>query len=103
MSHLPTIDILRELGEGNVGNTHNERLALLLLLESDDPVPTGHVAERIGVSKGAMTTIANRLVEKKMIKRVHNDNRRSIFLEATGVARLAAQRATKRAGYDVTS
>lgn len=96
--HTPTIDTLREMSVANVGSSHPERMAILVLLEADEPMQTGHVALRIGMSKGAMTAIANRLVEHKMAKRLHSEDRRAIFLEATGTARQSVQRAQKRAG-----
>lgn len=96
--HTPTIDTLREMSVANVGSSHPERMAILVLLESDEPMQTGHVALRIGMSKGAMTSIANRLVDNKLIKRVHSDDRRVIYLEATGTARQSVRRAEKRAG-----
>jgi len=96
--HTDTIDVLRELAVAKIGASHPERMALLVLLEADEPMQTGHVALRIGMSKGAMTSIVNRLVEARLVKRVHTDNRRTIHLTTTGTARLAVQRAEKRAG-----
>jgi DNA-binding MarR family transcriptional regulator len=98
MQHLPTIDVLRELAVAGVGTSHTERMAILALLESDDPVPTGHLGARIAIGKGSMTSIVNRLVDAKLVRRVHTENRRTIHLEATGTARLAVKRAQKRAG-----
>lgn len=96
--HTPTIDTLRELAVANIGQSHPERMALLVLLEADEPMQTGHVGLRIGMSKGAMTSIVTRLVEQKLVRRIHTDNRRTIHLEATGTARLRVQQAEKRAG-----
>ena len=92
MSHDQTINTIRNLGEYVTG-THAERIALLVIDEA--PLPITHVAERVGMSRGAMTTIADRLEAQKLVKRVHGaDDRRIVLLEATAKGRRAVEAAS---------
>jgi DNA-binding MarR family transcriptional regulator len=98
--HAPTIDVIREMTVANVGSSHAERMALIILFEAAVPLPTGMVAERIGMSKGAMTSIANRMVDGELvIRRIEPSDRRSIYLELTKSAERELRRAEKRSGY----
>lgn len=103
--HEPTIDTLRELHDAGVGNSHNQRLALLVIASAEGEMPMGHVADRIGMSRGALTTIVDGLVQAKLVKRVHEHggDRRSVHLVATPSARRAIERAEAKAGVDLES
>jgi DNA-binding MarR family transcriptional regulator len=88
------IDTIRELGK-YVKGTHAERLVLLALCEAEVPVQISHVAERVGMSRGAMTSITDRLELQKLVRRVHgDDDRRIVRLEATPAGRKAVERAS---------
>lgn len=92
MSHDTTIETIRNLGK-HVAGTHAERIALLVIDEA--PMPISQVADTVGMSRGAMTTIADRLVAQKLVKRVHTaDDRRIVLLEATAKGRRAVEAAS---------
>lgn len=92
MIHDRTIDTLRNLGE-YVNGTHAERLALLAI--SDDSMLISQVAERVGMSRGAMTTIVDRLEAQKLARRVHStSDRRFVLVEVTAKGRRAIEAAS---------
>jgi MarR family transcriptional regulator, organic hydroperoxide resistance regulator len=81
MNHDATIDTLRELGK-HVNGTHAERLALLTI--ASESMQISKVAERIGMSRGAMTTVVDRLTDQRLVRRVHSStDRRVVMVEAT--------------------
>lgn len=100
-NHAGTIDTLRELAQAKVGSSHNQRLALLAIAEAES-VQMGYVADRVGLSRGAMTTIVDGLVTKKLVRRNHDHggDRRATMLEPTAAARRAIERAEAKAGLE---
>jgi DNA-binding MarR family transcriptional regulator len=70
--------------------------ALMRVLYDEDPMPPSHLAERMGLTRGAVTRLANRLVAKRLLARTANldDNRaQTLGLTRKGAAlvpRLAA-------------
>lgn len=83
MSHRRTIDVLRNLGE-SVSGTHAERLVLLAIIEAEEPMQISAVAGLVGMSRGAMTAITDRLELQGLVRRVHSaTDRRVVQLEAT--------------------
>lgn len=83
MSHQRTIDVLRNLG-GAVNGTHAERLVLLAIVEAEEPMQTSAVAALVGMSRGAMTAIVDRLELQGFVRRAHSaTDRRVVQLEAT--------------------
>lgn len=95
MSHEHTIDVLRELGNVLKGSTYPERMALLVLQEAGEPVPIGYLAQRIGMSRGATTSIVDRLQAGKYAKRVYDEkDRRRVDVELKAPGRHAIERAT---------
>lgn len=102
--HEPTIDVIRELGALKVGASHPQRMALLVVVGSHEPIALGDVTRRIGMSRAATTTIIDSLVNAKLIKRVHDiGDRRTIHVEATALGRRAVARAEKAAGLSVAA
>lgn len=88
MSHEHTIDVLRELGEYLPGSGMRERLALLALVEYDEAVPMGDFAQRLGISRGALTSLADNLEDRELCVRVHSrEDRRVVTLEVTQAGR----------------
>lgn len=93
-SHEHTIDVLRELALVK-GSTYPERMALLVLQEAGEPVSIGHLAKRIGMSRGATTSIVDRLTAGKYAKRVYDEkDRRRVSVELKAPGRHAIERAT---------
>lgn len=48
--------------------------ALLRVLYDDAPMPPSRLAERMGLTRGAVTKLANRLVAKRLLTRAANDD-----------------------------
>lgn len=64
-----------------------EWVVLRELYESDETIPSA-LAEKIGMTRGAISKLADRLVDKSLIKRTENtDDRRYQTLSLTLVAR----------------
>lgn len=98
MSHELTIATLREIGELMEHSSPYDRMVLLAVVDSDEPVQTGHAAKRIGITTGAITQIADRLVAAGLVKRVREiTDRRSVHLEATSTGKKLVARAEKKA------
>jgi DNA-binding MarR family transcriptional regulator len=84
------IRVLRRMGEKEIGSTIAERIALYLIAASAEPLRIGQVADQIGMSRGAMTTMVDRLVEAGLVKRVASDqDRRVTNIQATARGRKA--------------
>ena len=99
-----TIDVLRELDSQGVGSSHNQRLALLAIACAGEPIQMGRVADRIGVSRGAMTTIIDGLVDARLVKRIHDiGDRRVVHVEATRKALAAIARAEKSTSVEAAA
>lgn len=87
MSHNDTIELLRKMGE-KVDGTHAERIALLVIVEADEPLKMSDLAMQVGMSRGAVTSMVDRLVDQRLVKRVHStQDRRVVTLEATAAGR----------------
>lgn len=72
--------------EGNAGLKRSERFTLLLIasLTNDQPATTSLVAERLGVTLGAVTHHINALEEGGLVKRtLSSDDRRVTFIALT--------------------
>jgi DNA-binding MarR family transcriptional regulator len=89
-----TIDTIRNLG-GYVTGMHAERITLLAIVLADSPMKISQVADKVGMSRGAMTDISDRLVAQGLVTRVlDGDDRRVVRLEATRLGRKAVERAS---------
>lgn len=55
-----------------------ERLVLLTLSSSDGPLAMGQIARRVGLTKGALTTVVDRLHSASLVKRILDDEDRRI-------------------------
>ena len=86
MSHELTIATLREIGELMEHSSPFDRIVLLTIVDAGEPVQMGHAAKRVGITTGAITQIADRLVASGYVNRVRElTDRRSVHLEATTV------------------
>ena len=98
MSHELTIATIREIGELMQHSSPHDRIVLLLVVEAGEPVQMGHAAKRVGITTGAITQIADRLVEQGYVKRVREiTDRRSVHLEATPLGTKLVERAEAQA------
>jgi DNA-binding MarR family transcriptional regulator len=97
MMHTNTIDTLLALRDSKVGGSTAERLALLLIVEVDEPMHMSEVARRLGLSRAALTTMIDRLVAQKLVKREHEHggDRRRVGIVATSRARQVVGRAER--------
>lgn len=88
MKHEHTIDVLRELGDYLPKSGMRERLALIALVEYGEAIPMGDLALRLGISRGALTALADNLEDRELIVRVHSrEDRRVVTLEVTQAGR----------------
>lgn len=96
MQYSNAINVLRELGN-QVQGSHPERILLLSLYDTaEDVVHMGQLAERIGMSRGATTSIVDRLERQGYVKRSHDiDDRRIVIAAITHNGKLAVNRAVK--------
>ncbi len=61
---------------------------LLRALHEREPTPPSHLADELGMTRGAITKLANRLIAKSMLKRVSNDSDgRAQTLELTAASK----------------
>lgn len=84
MNHEPTLATLREMGVLMPRTSPHERIVLLTIVAADEAVQMGHVARRVGITAGAMTTITDRLIATGLIERVRDlGDRRYVHVKPT--------------------
>lgn len=98
MNHEYTIATLREMAALMPKSSPYERMVLLTIVDADEAVQMGRVSRRVGITAGAMTTIADRLIGAGLIERVRDlGDRRFIHVNATAKGRKLVARAEKKA------
>lgn len=96
MNHEPTLATIREMGKLMPRTSPHEKIVLLTIVTADEAVQMGHVAQRAGITAGAMTTITDRLVEDGLIERVRDlGDRRYVHVKATKKGAKLVARAEK--------
>lgn len=86
-----TIGHLRALGAAGVGINVNERIFALAMLDADEPMTLGEAAAITGISRAAMTSMADRMELEGMIKRIASmEDRRVTNVELTARGRKKA-------------
>lgn len=96
MNHQPTINTIIALASQGVGHSHAERIAILFMETQEEPVTMSTLAAGAGLSRAAITALADRLEAANLIKRTSSTtDRRSIELVLTAKARRSVATAEK--------
>lgn len=78
-------DELKALAEAQCGTTISDRVALLTLAH-DGAMTMAKLAEAIGLTAGAVTTLVDRLERQGLVIRERQNDRRKIAVKLTGLA-----------------
>lgn len=84
---LTFIQVVNMIRDMPVDGTHAERLALLSLV-AEGAAPMSSLSARCGISRGAMTSMADRLEDQSLVVReLHPTDRRVILITPTAKGR----------------
>lgn len=84
---VTTLNAVAALKEADLTSSHGESLAVLLLAVSE-PMAMSELADSVSLSRAAVTSLVDRLEERKLIKRTPDlKDRRRQLLDMTPTAR----------------